>query len=88
VRDHHFAELRNGKFKGRVAGTREVRGREKITVIDRSEKIIVIDHSEIIETIHCQGGHVAKGHHFANLQEGKVKSGRNENSRYMKFRCS
>jgi hypothetical protein len=37
------------------------------------EKIIVVDCSEIIETIRCQGGHVAKGHHSVDSQSEEVK---------------
>jgi hypothetical protein len=55
ARDQHFADSQSGKVKDRVVRIREVRTREKITVVDRSE---------IIETVHRQGGHVVRDQHF------------------------
>jgi hypothetical protein len=75
--DWNFSDSRNGKVKGRVEGTREVRGCENITsvdgsknitTIDRSKRIIAFDHYEIIGIVRCQGGHAVKGHHFADSQ--------------------
>jgi hypothetical protein len=46
------------RSKSRVVRIHEVQTREKITVVD---------HSKILETVHCQGGHMERNQHFDDL---------------------